>query len=66
MFVVLLQEKVPKTLIHPATFNIKPTEMVAIMGASGAGKSTLLDILAQRVPFSQVSRPTQPRPGALM
>lgn len=56
-----LQEKVPKTLIHPVTFNIKPTEMVAIMGASGAGKSTMLDILAQRVPFSQAS---QPKPTA--
>eukprot|EP00903_Cladosiphon_okamuranus_P012160 g11407.t1 len=48
------KEKVTKTLIHPVTFTIKPTEMVAIMGASGAGKSTMLDILAQRVPFSQV------------
>eukprot|EP00752_Nemacystus_decipiens_P008144 g7283.t1 len=48
------KEKVSKTLIHPVTFSIKPSEMVAIMGASGAGKSTLLDILAQRVPFSQV------------
>ncbi|CAM9491634.1 unnamed protein product, partial [Hapterophycus canaliculatus] len=50
-----VQEKQTKTLIHPATFNIKPKEMVAIMGASGAGKSTLLDVLAQRVPFSQAS-----------
>ena len=61
LYVLLLQEKVSKTLIHPVTFNIKPTEMVAIMGASGAGKSTMLDVLAQRVPFSQASR-TQPRP----
>ncbi|CAN0352553.1 unnamed protein product [Pylaiella littoralis] len=48
------KEKQTKTLIHPSTFTIKPKEMVAIMGASGAGKSTLLDVLAQRVPFSQV------------
>eukprot|EP00904_Undaria_pinnatifida_P012369 jgi/Undpi1/8262/HiC_scaffold_25.g10732.m1 len=48
------KDKVSKTLIHPLTFSIKPTEMVAIMGASGAGKSTLLDVLAQRIPFSQV------------
>ena len=61
LYVLLLQEKVSKTLIHPVTFNIKPTEMVAIMGASGAGKSTMLDVLAQRVPFSQASR-TQRRP----
>ncbi|CAN0245047.1 unnamed protein product, partial [Laminaria digitata] len=51
------QDKVSKTLIHPLTFTIKPTEMVAIMGASGAGKSTLLDVLAQRIPFSQASEP---------
>lgn len=50
------QEKESKTLIHPLTFAIKPTEMVAIMGASGAGKSTLLDVLAQRIPFSQASQ----------
>ncbi|CAM9604466.1 unnamed protein product [Ectocarpus sp. 4 AP-2014] len=50
------KEKQTKTLLHPVTFSIKPTEMLAIMGASGAGKSTLLDVLAQRVPFSEASR----------
>ncbi|CAB1109350.1 ABC [Ectocarpus sp. CCAP 1310/34] len=49
------KEKQTKTLLHPVTFSIKPTEMLAIMGASGAGKSTLLDVLAQRVPFSEAS-----------
>ncbi|CAN0293261.1 unnamed protein product, partial [Ectocarpus sp. 8 AP-2014] len=52
------KEKQTKTLLHPVTFSIKPTEMLAIMGASGAGKSTLLDVLAQRVPFSEASRRT--------
>lgn len=56
LLVLFLQEKQTKTLIHPVTFTIKPTKMVAIMGASGAGKSTLLDVLAQRVPSTQASQ----------
>ncbi|MBN1855596.1 MAG: ABC transporter ATP-binding protein [Dehalococcoidia bacterium] len=33
------------TVLHGIEFNIKPREMVAIMGPSGSGKSTTLNIL---------------------
>jgi len=41
-----------KTLIHPVSGTIRPTEMMCIMGQSGAGKSTILDILSARVKSS--------------
>lgn len=37
---------IPLTILHPASFNIRRGESVAIVGASGSGKSTLLGLLA--------------------
>jgi putative ABC transport system ATP-binding protein len=34
------------TILHDITFQLRPQESVAIVGASGSGKSTLLSILA--------------------
>lgn len=37
---------IPLTILHPASFNIRRGESIAIVGASGSGKSTLLGLLA--------------------
>ena len=36
----------PLTILHDITFELRPRESVAIVGASGSGKSTLLSIIA--------------------
>jgi putative ABC transport system ATP-binding protein len=36
----------PLTILHEISFQLRPRESVAIVGASGSGKSTLLSILA--------------------
>ncbi|MFC3120226.1 ABC transporter ATP-binding protein [Agaribacter flavus] len=33
-------------ILHPISFEVKPSETIAIIGASGSGKSTLLGLLA--------------------
>lgn len=42
------KKKVEKQLLCGVSGFVKPTSMVALMGASGAGKTTLLDVLANR------------------
>ena len=33
-------------MLHAVSFDVQPTEFVAVMGGNGAGKSTLLDVVA--------------------
>ncbi|GAA6063063.1 hypothetical protein JCM10212_003008 [Sporobolomyces blumeae] len=63
-------EAVPKTLVRNVDLDVKPGEVLAIIGGSGSGKTTLLNAIADRVgnldlttgsiaytPFSSSSNP---------
>eukprot|EP00611_Tribonema_gayanum_P021132 TRINITY_DN4007_c0_g1_i3.p1 TRINITY_DN4007_c0_g1~~TRINITY_DN4007_c0_g1_i3.p1 ORF type:complete len:291 (-),score=76.49 TRINITY_DN4007_c0_g1_i3:77-949(-) len=47
-YAIQTRDRSRKLLLHDVSFEARPGEMVAVMGASGAGKSTLLDLIAGR------------------
>ncbi|KAG5185756.1 P-loop containing nucleoside triphosphate hydrolase protein [Tribonema minus] len=47
-YAIQTRDRSRKLLLHDISFEARPGEMVAVMGASGAGKSTLLDLIAGR------------------